>query len=191
MTVGDLQTKDERDLMKRYGSIGKRLARFSRGLDERSISSDRETKSISAETTFNDDIGGADELLARLWPLCEKVSRRMKEAGLAGRTVVLKLKTASFRQLTRNRQLSAPTQMAETLYQAARPILEAEATGKDRYRLIGIGLSDLSDAAQADPMDLLDPEAEKRRKIERTMDAVRSKLGEGAILKGRGLKPKK
>jgi len=186
--VGDLQEMDERDLMRRYGSIGKRLARFSRGEDERTISSERETKSISAETTFDEDIGDAGALLDRLWPLCEKVSRRTKAAGLAGHTVVLKLKTDRFRQLSRNRRLPAPTQLAETLYQAARPLVEAEADGATKFRLIGIGLADLSDASLADPADLLDPESDRKKRIERTIDAVRAKLGENAIGKGRSLK---
>jgi DNA polymerase-4 len=69
-------------------------------------------------------------------------------------------------------------------------MLEKEATGTP-YRLIGIGVGDLRDAADADPLDLADPEAEQRRKVEAAIDAVRAKLGKGSIGKGRGFEGKK
>ena len=125
-------------------------------------------------------------MAARLWPLCEKVSRRVKRAGLAGQTATLKLKTAEFRILTRSRRLPDPTHLAEVLYREARPILEQEADGR-AFRLIGIGLSDLVDEALADPPDLLDPKRERRAEIEKVIDRVRDKLGDDAIKKGRSL----
>lgn len=184
--IGQLQKMEERDLMARYGSIGSRLYRFSRGEDSRRISADSPTKSVSAETTFDGDIGDAATLKARLWPLCEKVSARLKAGDLSGRTVVLKLKTKSFRTLTRNRQLPEPTQLAEVLYRTAGPLLEAECNGAE-YRLIGVGVADLMPGSMADPDDLLDPDAGKRAKVERALDSVRARLGDSAIQKGRSL----
>ncbi len=184
-TINQLQEVPEADLVARYGSIGRRLARFSRGEDDRTVHSDRPTKSISAETTFDTDIRDAARLRERLWPLCEKVSGRMKRAGLAGRTVTLKLKTARFKLLSRRRQLPAPTQLAEEIYRAALPLLEEEAKGPE-FRLIGVGLSDLSPAA-GDALDLLDPQSLQRAKVERAIDAVRDRMGDKAIGKGRSL----
>ena len=184
--IGQLQGMDERDLIARYGSIGGRLYRFSRGQDSRSISASRPAKNVSAETTFNEDLSDARELRARLWPLCEKVARRLKKAEIGGRTVTLKLKTTGFRILTRNHQLSAPTQLAEVIYRTAAPLLDREATG-EAFRLIGVGLSDLSDAEFADPMDLLDPDGDRVAQVERAMDDVRARLGDDAIAKGRSL----
>ena len=100
--------------------------------------------------------------------------------------MTLKLKTAGFRQLTRSRRLATPTQMAEVLYRAATPLLEREADGR-RFRLIGVGASDLSDGELADPPDLFDPERAHQARVETAIDAVRAKLGETAIAKGRGL----
>jgi DNA polymerase-4 len=187
-TVGQLAMLDERDLLLRYGSIGRRLARFARGQDDRTVDPSAPAKSISAETTFDTDLARLDALQVELWPLCETVAARLKRAGLAGRTVTLKLKTADFHLLTRSRTLPAPTQLAEVLFRAALPLLEAAATGQ-RYRLIGIGASALGPGADADPLDLLDPEAGKRAQVERAMDAVRAKLGGQAIVKGRGFAP--
>ena len=118
------------------------------------------------------------------------MSERLKRAGLAGGNVHLKLKTAGFRIVSRQMSLSAPTQLAETLFRCGRALLEREATGT-RYRLIGIGVGDIRDAADADPLDLADPDARQRRKVEAAIDAVRAKLGKGSIGKGRGLEIKR
>ena len=188
-TIGQLQAMDERELLSRYGSLGSRLYNFSRGEDSRRIDRGGKAKSVSSETTFNEDLSDAAALEARLWPLCETVSRRMKAAGLAGRTLTLKLKTAGFRTRTR-RRTGAPTQLAEDMYRAALPMLAGECDGI-AFRLIGIGLSDLSpagDAAGDSAADLLDSDARKRAAAEHAIDAVRDKLGREAIAKGRSLR---
>ncbi len=185
-TVGDLQTRREIDLVGRYGSIGHRLYRFARGEDDRRVDPDAPAKSISAETTFDIDIAERKALDAELWPLCETVSARLKRAGLAARTVTLKLKTADFQIVTRRRRLDSPTRLAETLYRTAGALLAGEADGR-RFRLIGVGGGDLEDAEQADQPDLLDPGAARRARIEGAIDAVRAKLGPEAVMKGRSL----
>ncbi|MFQ6017033.1 MAG: DNA polymerase IV [Kiloniellaceae bacterium] len=184
--IGDLRPWEEAELIARYGVMGRRLYRFARGEDDRRIDPDAPAKSISAETTFEEDIADPAILLARLWPLCEKVASRLKRANLAGRGVTLKLKTAEFRLLTRSRRLAGPSCLADTLYRAAEPLALREADGR-RFRLIGIAAGDLVDGLLADPPDLLDPGRERRARVERAIDAVRAKLGEDAIRKGRGL----
>ena len=184
--IGQLRDYGEDALMARYGAIGKRLARFSRGEDARAVNPSSAMKSISSETTFDTDIADFPRLKARLWRLCEKVAARMKAKEIAGTTVSLKLKSADFRTRTRATTLDAPTQLAEVLYRAGEALLKREIDGT-AYRLIGIGASHLSDAAFADPPDLLDPGASKRAKVERVIDDVRAKLGDDAIIKGRGL----
>ncbi len=186
-TIAQLRERDERELMARYGVIGRRLYRFARGEDDRKVESDRPTKSISAETTFDKDHADLAFLRAELWPLCETVSRRLKKSGLAARGVTLKLKTAQFRLVSRSTRLATPTQLAETLFRNAEQLLLGELDGT-RFRLIGVGGADLSDAAEADPPDLFDPDGNKRRKIEQTIDQLRSRLGNKAITKGRGLR---
>ncbi|MCK6450514.1 MAG: DNA polymerase IV [Alphaproteobacteria bacterium] len=186
-TIAQLRERDERELVARYGTIGRRLHRFARGEDDRKVEPDRPTKSISAENTFDRDRADLAFLRAELWPLCETVSRRLKKSGLAARSVTLKLKTAQFRLITRSTHLAAPTQLAETLFRSAEQLLQPELDGT-RFRLIGVGGADLSDATEADPPDLFDPEANKRRKIEQTIDQLRGKLGDKVIAKGRGLR---
>ncbi len=184
-TIAELRAIEEGRLVARYGSIGRRLYRFARGQDDRRVDPDGEMKSISAETTFARDIARADLLAAELWPLCEKVSARMKRHGVLGRSVHLKLKTAEFRILTRSRRLPVPTQLAETLYQSALPLLKAEAAGS-RFRLIGVGAADLLALTEEAQPDLLEGGG-RHAAVERVMDELRGRLGADAIRKGRGL----
>jgi DNA polymerase-4 len=184
--IADLRGYEETALIARYGSIGRRLHRFARGEDDRRVDPDDEIKSLSAETTFEADIAGREALAAELWPLCETVSGRLKRHGLAGRSVHLKLKTADFKLLSRSRRLASQTQLAETLYRAALPLLEAEATGR-RYRLIGVGAADLAPAGPDAQPDLLDVEGRRRATVEKVIDDLRARLGADAIRKGRGL----
>ncbi len=143
--IADLQRADEHDLMRRYGEEGARLWRLARGIDARTVSAERETKSISAETTFERDIGEFRPLEQHLWDLTERVSTRLKANALAGSTVTLKLKSADFKIRTRARSLGDPTQLAARIFAAGRDLLQHE-VGQTRFRLIGIGVSHLEDA---------------------------------------------
>jgi DNA polymerase-4 len=184
--IAQLQALDERTLVGRYGVMGSRLYHFARGEDERTVEPEHEAKSISAETTFDVDLSAFADLRRELWPLCETVSARMKNAGLDGRGVTLKLKTARFKLMTRAVMLDQPTQLADAMFRAAEPLLKKEADGTP-YRLIGIGLTHLVPAS-GDQADLFEPEGNKRARIERAIDAVRAKVGKGAIGTGRGMK---
>jgi DNA polymerase IV len=183
--IADLQSRREIDLVSRYGAIGRRLARFSRGEDDRTVEPHGPAKSISAETTFRSDFTAEADLARELWPLTETVARRLKQSGLAAGGVTLKLKTADFRIITRARKLDRPSQLADTLFRAAKPLLAAACDGT-AYRLIGIGSASLV-AATSDEPDLLDPRAQARAGAERAIDQLREKFGDGAIGKGRGL----
>ena len=184
--VGQLAREDERELARRYGRLGARLARLSRGDDARTVEADAPTRSISAETTFAHDIADGQELARLLWPLCETVSARLKEAGLAGQTATLKLKTAQFRIRTRARRLAEPTQLAETLYRTAKALLAAEADGATRFRLIGAGADGLVDAREADRPTLFDEAEGRPRRLEQALDMLHDRLGAKSVDFGRG-----
>lgn len=177
-TIADLQRADLGDLMRRYGEEGSRLQKLSRGIDPRRVSPDRETKSVSAETTFNTDIADLRPLERRLWLLTEKVSARLKDKEIAGATVTLKLKTADFRIRTRARSLGHPTQLAATIFAAGRELLAREVDGT-AFRLIGIGLSALTDTHGT--IDFIDS---RTADAEAAVDRLRGKFGHGAIVKG-------
>jgi len=188
-TLADVLKRDERQLIRAHGEGGLRLARIARGDDARAVSPDRERKSVSSETTFETDIADKAVLDDRLWGQCVRVADRMKEAGVAGRVVTLKLKTDRFKTVTRRRTLDQPAQLADTLFRVTSELLAREPAGV-RYRLIGAGYSAL-EAAGPDAGDLLDPTALKRAAAERAMDAARAKFGAAAVVKGRALPKRK
>jgi DNA polymerase-4 len=181
--IGQLQKLERNELMRRYGTMGDRLYHLSRGLDHRAVHADQEAKSVSAETTFDTDLASSADLVPILRVLSEKVSARLKKSGIAGCTVVLKLKTADFKIRTRNRQLGDPTRLADRIFQTGLQLLEKETDGT-KYRLLGIGVSDLTDAARADPPDLVDVQSRKRALAEGAIDALRDKFGRHAVETG-------
>jgi DNA polymerase-4 len=182
-TISQLQQMEENDLMRRYGSIGQRLARLSRGIDDREVHLNDAAKSVSSETTFFDDISRYDDLVPILRNLSEKVSWRLKKNGIAGQTVVLKMKSADFKSRTRNRKLEDPTQLADKIFRTGLELLEKETDGT-KFRLIGIGVTDLGDAARADPPDLIDRQSGRRAAAEAAMDKLRDKFGKKTVETG-------
>jgi DNA polymerase-4 len=186
-TIGDLQRADATMLARHYGEMGLRLARLSRGEDSRAVTPSRESKTVSAETTFNEDIGDLARLEDILWTLCEKVSGRMKKDALAGRTVKLKLKSPDFRLLTRQTALGRPSNLARTLFAAGKSMLH-EAHGGRRWRLIGIGYCDLAPASDPPQAELFEAPEARLAAQEAAIDRIREKFGKDAIGSGRGLK---
>jgi len=152
-TIGDLQQVSEMELKTRYGAHGGWLWRIARGQDTRSVTPERESKSISAETTFQQDLSRPADLLAALAPLAERVERSLRRHQMAAAGVVLKLKSRDFKQRSRHLRLPTPSQQAGVLLTAVRPLLEREVDGT-LFRLIGIGAEPLVDGALADPPDL-------------------------------------
>jgi DNA polymerase IV len=185
-TIADLQRADESVLMRKFGTEGLRLARLAHGNDAREVSADRETKSVSAETTFESDLADFRALERVLWQMSEKLSARLKAKELAGTTVTLKLKTADFRIRTRARSLAAPTQLAGKIFAAGRELLERETDGT-RFRLLGIGVTALASPQDADPADLVDRHGERSKAAEHAVDQLRAKFGREAVVMGRVL----
>lgn len=186
LTFGHLQIRDKAELTKKYGSIGTRLYNFSRGQDPRKVVPTSPVKSVSAETTFNSDISDYAALEKVLWPLCEKISARLKAKDLKGRVVTLKVKTAHFRSLTRNKTLHEATCYAETIFLAGQSLLAPVAKG-ERYRLIGVGVSDFTLGLNTEP-DFFAEKGSKKIRAEEAVDQVRKSFGKAAIKKGRSLK---
>ena len=182
-TIGDIQDCGEREFARRIGSEGSGLWRLAHGIDTRGVANARETKSVSSETTFGQDLATADELLPVLYRLCEKVALRLANGDLAAGGVVLKLKTSGFKLKTRSRAPIAATQLAARLFDAGRALLLPELDGT-RYRLIGLGASDLRPAADADRADLIDTSLARQKATAKAIDAVRERFGDEALVRG-------
>ena len=167
--------------------MGKRLHALSRGEDFRRISTDPGMKSISAETTFDVDISDREALEAHLWRLAVRVADRAKAKETTGRVITVKLKTRDFKTVTRQAAQDAPTNLADTIFKEGRALL-ALVLSKAPFRLIGVGISDLTDEAVGSSVDLFDPNAASRAKAEKASDIIRNRFGADAIVKGRSLK---
>ena len=188
-TIADVRRRTDKDLAQRFGDPGLRLARLARGEDHRPVNPVSDRKSISAETTFNTNISDLEQLKDKLWQVCSKTADRSKAKNLAGRTLTLKLKSTQFKTITRRRTLQQPVQLADIIFSELEPLLEAEVDGFKAYRLIGAGLSGLSEPV-GDVADMLDLKSAKRGAAERASDIARAKFGPDAITTGRGLRLK-
>jgi DNA polymerase-4 len=184
--VGQLQSLNLREARKRLGDEGPLLIRRAMGEDTRRVEPGGEARSISAETTFNEDLTALTDLERQLWRLAERLATRLHGQGLAACGVTLKLKTAAFKSRTRATRLAQPTALPDTLFAAANKLLAREADGT-AFRLIGIAAAGLVPLSDADRGDLADPDAPRRRARQAAIDRLRSRFGAAVIGRGRGL----
>jgi DNA polymerase-4 len=183
--LGHLQVLSDREARRRLGDDGPALVARARGEDVRRVDPGRETKSISAETTFDTDLTHPVDLERHLWRLAEKLARRLRDNELSAGGVVLKLKTTDFAIRTRAARLPSPTALPDRLFDAASALLRRETTGA-AFRLIGIGANPLLPLADADLGDLADTETPRRAAAQAAIDALRQRFGDAAIARGRG-----
>jgi DNA polymerase IV len=143
--VGNLRTLEPSFLEQQFGRFGLRLHELARGIDASEVLPDRPTKSISAEDTFEQDVPIADtEPMIRR--LAEKVWTASRKETRIARTVVIKLKTSEFKILTRSHTPSSPPSSCEELTDVALKLREKVDLGsKQRFRLVGVGLSNFDE----------------------------------------------
>ncbi len=187
--ISQLQSMEEATLIRRYGDIGQRLYRLSRGMDTRTVKQSEGAKSVSSERTLAKDLADYGPLEDKLWSISETVAGDLKRKKLAGLTITLKLKTSMHRIVTRSRTLDAPTQLAGTLFEVGSDLLKPLIDGTP-YRLIGIGVGHFRPLSEADQPDLIEPARTKRADVEKAMDSLKSRFGGSTVQKGRTLKPK-
>ena len=185
-TISQIEELGIKEVINRYGSIGSHIYSLSQGKDLRRVVPQRQIKSISHETTFENDISDKEVLEKKLWSLCEKVSKRSKEKGLGGQTITLKLKTKEFKLISRSCTIDEPTQIGELIFQNSKTLLDRE-DEKIKYRLIGVGISNLKDSELCDLYDLINISKTKNAKIQYAIDDIRNKFGKDLIKKGRSI----
>ena len=186
--LGDVRRLSESFLSRRVGVFGSRILDYAKGIDPSMIVSHRQVKSVSSETTLEEDTKHFEILRKRLMEQAEMVGRRLRGKGLIGKTVHLKLKRANFKQVTRTLTLETPTGSTNTIYEGALSLLEA-ADLSEKVRLIGVGISKLMPAKNRFDQLYLFPIGERRNRdwegIEKAMDHIKDKFGHGAIKRGR------
>ncbi|MBW3657238.1 MAG: DNA polymerase IV [Actinobacteria bacterium] len=170
-TIGQVADADRRTLARIVGeALGGQLHRLANGVDDRSVTPHEPAKSVSAEETFADDIDDPDELDRHLLRLAEKVGRRLRASGHAGRTVHLKVRFASFETVTRSATLAQPTDRTHDLIDVARDLYAGLRLERARVRLLGVGVSNLTEGEAARQLAL---DVDQRwEDVERVADRV-------------------
>ena len=180
-TVGDLARFPEQVLVEKFGSQGAHMRALARGDDPRPVVPDEEARSVGAEDTFERDLSGQEALLPQLLDQCVRVARRLREAGLRGRTVTLKIKYADFEQITRRATLDAVTDDWAEIYRAIREDL-SRADLSRAVRLTGVGVSGFDeDTAQLGLFGAAQPPGGKRAALNAAIDLLADRYGEGAV----------
>lgn len=187
-TIGELRQLSADTLQQLFGASGEHYWRLARGLDERRVVPDRESKSVSHETTFAEDISDGEILHAWLVELAEQVARRLRRHDIQGRTVELKIRFADFKTITRSVTLPQPTNVTQELLAAGAELL-ATRLPKDHLpvRLLGFGVSGLDRPRAVQQQLFADPLRERHQQLDRVTDQIAEKFGRKAIRRSTGL----
>ena len=181
-TVGDIAHTPRNTLVRALGpAAGSHLHALSWGRDERRVVAHEPDKSIGAEETFSRDVDDPDVVRRELLRLAERTAARLRTAGLAGRTVSVKIRFADFTTITRARTLSEPTDVAAVLYATARQLYEALGLDRARLRLVGIRVEGLVESEFAPHQLLLGERAQGRREVEQAADRAARRFGDGTV----------
>jgi DNA polymerase IV len=181
-TVGDIAHTPRNTLVRALGqAAGSHLHALSWGRDERRVVAHEPDKSIGAEETFSRDVDDPDVVRRELLRLAERTAGRLRSAGLAGRTVSLKIRFADFTTITRARTLPEATDVAAVLYATARQLYEALGLDRARLRLVGIRVEGLVGSDSAPRQLLLGERAQGRREVEQAADRAGRRFGDGTV----------
>jgi DNA polymerase IV len=181
-TIGDIAKWPESELIHLFGENGRDLSRHAKGVDNRPIVTEHETKSISQETTFSVDVSSDKTLEKTLREQSAQLARQLRRENLAGRTIRLKIRWPDFTTLTRQTTLNSPTDMEDEIAGTAIDLMKSVRKPNQAVRLIGVGVSGLGQPIRQ--LGLWDLEAEKSRKLQEVVDALREKYGSNVIKRG-------
>lgn len=183
-TIGDIARWPVEDLRRRFGKHGDDLARRARGIDEGAVETERETKSVSHETTFARDVSDGDTLKQVLREQAEGVGRRLRKAELAGTTVHIKLRWADFTTLTRQTTLDHATDLDQEIYEVAMRLFDHNWPPGKAVRLIGVGVSGFQTPARQ--LGLWDaPPDQAAERLQAALDDLHERFGSDAVRRGK------
>jgi DNA polymerase IV len=181
-TIGDIASWPEAALTQMLGEYGRDLARHARGQDDRPISTEREPKSMSQETTFARDITDDRELARTLRRLAADVARYLRRANLAGSTVRLKIRWPDFTTHTRQITLTHRTDDEKEIARLALDLMKAVRRPGQPVRLLGVGVSGLGYPVRQ--LNLWEADSERSRRLMTAVDELRERYGDHVIRRG-------
>ena len=178
-TIGDIAKWPESEMVRMFGENGRDLARHSKGIDDRPITTERETKSISQEITFSRDVRDDKVLEKTIREQSAEVARQLRKNDLAGSTVKLKIRWPDFTTLTRQTTFNHRTDQEDEIARAALDLLKSVRKPNQAVRLIGVGVSGIGQPIRQ--LGLWDVDNEKSRKLQEAVDELREKYGKNII----------
>ncbi|MCO4293184.1 DNA polymerase IV [Solitalea sp. MAHUQ-68] len=146
-TGADLKKLTEEQLSLHFGKIGRFFYKIVRGIDERPVQPNRETKSLGAEDTFSHDLTSIEEMFEQLDKIALTVYNRLQRYQLKGRTITLKIKYSDFKQITRNHSFASGISDLSTIAETAKELLSKTFSEDQKIRLLGISLSNFGEIA--------------------------------------------
>ena len=181
-TIGDIANWPEKELVSLFGENGRDLWQHAHGIDNRPVSTESETKSISQETTFNVDVSDEKTLEKTLREQARDVARQLRKNDLTGKTVKVKLRWSDFTTITRQTTLPTSSDNEDEIFHAALKLMKAVRKPNQPVRLIGVGVSGIG--APVRQLSLWDVGSEKSRKLQEVVDQLQDKYGKSIIKKG-------
>lgn len=189
-TIGELAARGRDEVMARFGATGAWIHDLAHGIDTRRVHPHREEKSCSVERTFATDLSSREQLLAKLLEFSEELGERLRDRGLRGRTVSIKVRYPDFRTLTRSFTLDFPTNLGPRIYVAARGLFARTPAGP--IRLLGLQISGLDDVrapiqgelfgAEAGGGGVAAPDESRLERAAASIDKLRHKYGARTVL---------
>jgi DNA polymerase-4 len=181
-TIGDIARWPELELIRLFGENGRDLARHAKGIDDRPVVTEHETKSISQEVTFSKDVRDDKVLEETLREQSIEVARQLRKNNLAGKTIKLKIRWPDFTTFTRQTTLNDPTDQDDLIAKTALELMKSVRKPYQAVRLIGVGVSGLG--APVRQLGLWDMDVERSRRLQQAMDTLNAKYGRDIIRKG-------
>jgi DNA polymerase-4 len=185
-TIGDLLRMPMDGLESQFGVHARRLKGLGMGVDDRRVVPRWDAKSLSAETTFANDISNDEELRDVVDSLADKVARRVRKGGYLAYTIQLKARYADFTTVTRAHTVGEATAETAVIRDAARVLLEEKLDRRGRaLRLLGVGVSHIVRVEETQSLLFEDEQSRKNKALDGVMDSLQDKFGSDVIHRGK------
>ncbi|MPZ91874.1 MAG: DNA polymerase IV [Actinobacteria bacterium] len=182
MTVGDVATISRRTLERAVGdSLGAHLHGLANGIDDRRVTPNEPAKSVGSEETFGSDLDDTEVILREILRLADRTASRLREKGMCGRTVTLKVRWSNFRTITRSRTMPSEIDNAAEIYAAVRDLYLKLDPQRPRIRLLGVSVSSLAPGPPRRQLLLHDSGRASWNEAAQAVDDIRRRFGEGAV----------
>ncbi len=197
-SVRDLRSHPKQFLIRQFGKYGQQLWNLAHGIDDREVTPDNEVKSVSQEMTFEHDITEYGSIESSVLYMVEGIGYRLREAGIKGKTVTVKIRYDDFKTITRSRSLDFYTNTTDDIWQAAKKILQKTLKNKPvLIRLAGVRMSGFGENERQqttifdEVFNKLDPKntrSDKKQLLDSLADEIKNKYGEASIKRGKSIK---